>query len=136
MPAAVFIGASRLQFRGIPDSLAAGHLEGSECCLIHADNPLSTSKGVFVNPRVRVGYSKEAYDAVRAGEGAMSSLIMSLRLWENRIRRWVSTPMLKDGVVLSRVRKWKGDEGRNEEAGGFCLINEMQVLRKIGWAHV
>src|SRR5438270_8111059 len=27
-----------LSFRGIPDSLAIHHLEGSECCLIHADN--------------------------------------------------------------------------------------------------
>lgn len=44
-----------LTFRGIPDDLASLHLEGSECCLIHADNPLSHSKGVFLNPNVRVG---------------------------------------------------------------------------------
>ncbi|KAB5580844.1 polysaccharide export protein [Coniochaeta sp. 2T2.1] len=45
-----------LQFRGIDDSLADLHLEGSECCLIHADNVLSRDpdKGVWLNPNVRV----------------------------------------------------------------------------------
>lgn len=137
MPAQVFTGPSALRFRGIPDSLAATHLEGSECCLIHADNPLSLQEGVFVNPAVRVGYSREAYEAVRAGEGVVSSATLLYRLWENRIRRWLTvTPVLKSGVVASRVRKWKEGDPRNEEPGDFCLINEMQVLRKIGWAHV
>ena len=56
-----------LRFRGIPDSLASTHLEASECCLIHADNGLSTKKGVWLNPRVRVGYSVEAYESVHPG---------------------------------------------------------------------
>jgi hypothetical protein len=30
-----------LRFRGISDSLAKYHLEASECCLIHFDNPLT-----------------------------------------------------------------------------------------------
>jgi hypothetical protein len=136
MPAQVFTGTSPLRFRGIPDTLAAAHLEGSECCLVHADNPLSLQDGVFVNPAVRVGYSREAYEAVRAGEGALSSLTVLSRLWENRIRRWVTTPALKSNVVASRVRKWKEDDPKHAEPGDFCLINEMQVLRKIGWAHV
>ena len=55
-----------LPFRGIPDSLASHHLEGSECCLIHTDhftlNP--NHKGVYINPSVRVGYSTEAYNLV------------------------------------------------------------------------
>ncbi|KAF2446650.1 glycosyltransferase family 69 protein [Karstenula rhodostoma CBS 690.94] len=137
MPAQVFTGPSALRFRGIPDSLAVTHLEGSECCLIHADNPLSLREGVFVNPTVRVGYTREAYEAMRAGEGALSSVTLLYRLWENRIRRWVTvTPALKSGVVASRVRKWKEGDPKNEEPGEFCLINEMQVLRKIGWAHV
>jgi hypothetical protein len=136
MPAKVFTGPSALRFRGTPDSLAATHLEGSECCLIHADNPLSLQEGVFVNPAVRVGYSREAYEAVRPGEGALSSLTVLHRLWENRIRRWVTTQVLKSNVVASRVRKWKEYDPKNKEPGDFCLINEMQVLREIGWAHV
>ncbi|KAF1974483.1 putative polysaccharide export protein [Bimuria novae-zelandiae CBS 107.79] len=136
MPAQVFTGPSALRFRGIPDSLAAAHLEGSECCLIHADNPFSRSKGVFVNPRVRVGYTSEAYEAMRNGEVTLSSIIIGLRLWENRIRRWTTTPMLKTRAVASRLQRWYEDDPTNEEPGGFCLINEMQVLRKIGWAHV
>ncbi|KAF9733494.1 hypothetical protein PMIN06_009125 [Paraphaeosphaeria minitans] len=137
MPAHVFTGTSPIRFRGIPDSLAATHLEGSECCLIHADNPLSLKEGVFLNPAVRVGYTKEAYDAVRTDESSLSSLTLLARLWENRVRRWITvTPALKSGVVASRVRRWKEGNPENEEPGGFCLINEMQVLRKIGWAHV
>ncbi|SPQ25522.1 32d47f56-b61b-4914-af33-11debf7c489f [Thermothielavioides terrestris] len=64
MPASTFTGLRGLRFRGLPDSLAAAHLEASECCLIHADNPASRSRGVFLNPAVRVGYSRAAYDRV------------------------------------------------------------------------
>ena len=57
-----------LRFRGISDSLAELHLEGSECCLIHQDNPLTAKHGVWLNPNVRVGYNKEAYDKMKAGD--------------------------------------------------------------------
>ncbi|BAE60536.1 unnamed protein product [Aspergillus oryzae RIB40] len=50
MDAAPFYQHPPLKFRGISDSLAKSHLEGSECCLIHADNPLSREKGVWLNP--------------------------------------------------------------------------------------
>lgn len=49
-----------LQFRGLQDSMAAHHLEASECCLIHADNVLTKMKGVWINPNVRVGYDEDA----------------------------------------------------------------------------
>ena len=45
-----------LRFRGVPNTLAHRHVEGSECCLIHADNRLSKDLGVWINPKVRVGY--------------------------------------------------------------------------------
>lgn len=49
----------------IPDSLAQyHHLEASECCTIHYDNPLTSSLGVWINPAVRVAYSAMAYNAV------------------------------------------------------------------------
>jgi hypothetical protein len=60
MPAEPFVSSPPLQFRGISDSLAASHLEGSECCFIHVDNPFSVKKRTYVNPQVRVGYNKEA----------------------------------------------------------------------------
>lgn len=122
-----------LRFRGIPDSLAKYHLEGSECCLIHYDNPLTASKGVWLNPNVRVGYSGEAYDAVRqwptTGEAVKG-------LWK---AYWTSLPMpsWRMNKVAARVKKWEGeDEGKNHEPGFDCLINEMQVIVYNGWAHV
>lgn len=133
---------SPLRFRGTPDSLAAFHLEGSECCLIHTDNPLSISRGVWLNPNVRVGYKAEAYDAVHpegkranAWVGTASVLHGS---WENRILRWFTTMWFEDATISRRIGKWQAsDESvRRKESGTACLINEMQVLVANGWAHV
>ncbi|KAF2631871.1 glycosyltransferase family 69 protein [Macroventuria anomochaeta] len=136
MPAGPFVSSPSLQFRGIPDSLAASHVEGSECCLIHIDNPLRVEKRTYVNPQVRVGYSGEAYDAVHPQGLLLSSWQVFKALWENRIRRWMTSPWLKEGEVSRRVKRWKSMSRENEEAGEICLINEMQVLVENGWAHV
>jgi hypothetical protein len=179
---------SPLRFRGIPDSLAATHVEASECCLIHVDNPMSAKKGVWLNPRVRVGYSVQAYESVRPGvslsisessakspnkEGGgggddddevadaaageerpwISARQVFAGIWKNRFRRWFMTDALKAGVIQHRLEGWRksillsskdaasdeegGSEfGVDDERGGFCLINEMQVLVANGWAHV
>lgn len=112
-------------------------MEGSECCLIHADNPLSGTSGVWVNPRVRVGYSREAYVEVNKGwEGIWG---MFVGVWKNRLWRWVTPTVVKAQRVRSRMGRWRrGDKGRKErtERGVQCLINEMQVLAENGWAHV
>ncbi|KAH9436922.1 hypothetical protein MCOR02_000586 [Pyricularia oryzae] len=149
MPASVFTAReSPLLFRGIPDSLALRHLEGSECCLIHADNPLSATRGVWLNPNVRVGYSGDAYDAVHPSDGHawLSWWDIWAGLWRNRLRRMTATPAVKEWKVRRLVQQWRssGDDGmRNDVAGDgedetglFCLINEMQVLAENGWAHV
>ncbi|KAL5906433.1 hypothetical protein ACKVV1_010839 [Pyricularia oryzae] len=149
MPASVFtVRESPLLFRGIPDSLALRHLEGSECCLIHADNPLSATRGVWLNPNVRVGYSGDAYDAVHPSDGHawLSWWDIWAGLWRNRLRRMTATPAVKEWKVRRLVQQWRssGDDGmRNDVAGDgedetglFCLINEMQVLAENGWAHV
>jgi hypothetical protein len=136
MPAEPFVLARKLRFRGTEDSLAAYHLEGSECCLIHADNPLSRSAGVFVNPNVRVGYNGDAYAGTHHLGGWISSWQILSGLWENRISRWMTTPLIKEGVVSKRVRSWRRQDRKNTEPGEFCLINEMQVLVENGWAHV
>ncbi|RDA85758.1 hypothetical protein CP532_4562, partial [Ophiocordyceps camponoti-leonardi (nom. inval.)] len=135
MPTEPFVSSTRLRFRGIPDSLAAYHLEGSECCLIHADNPLSKSLGVYVNPRVRVGYNLAAYEATHRGAAWVSAWGVFRGLWSNRVRRWTEF-RLKNVVVNRRVRRWEEERAGNSEPGRFCLINEMQVLADNGWAHV
>ncbi|KAH7493576.1 hypothetical protein FOMA001_g1010 [Fusarium oxysporum f. sp. matthiolae] len=134
MPVEPFTSSSKLRFRGIPDSLAEHHLEGCECCLIHADNPLSKTRGVYLNPHVRVGYNLRAYQALHPEQGAwVSTWQIFSGLWTNRIMRWVSSPF-EAWVVRRRVAEWEKLGGR--EPGEFCLINEMQVLVERGWAHV
>lgn len=130
--------ARPLGFRGVSDSLAEHHVEGSECCLIHADNSLSSRKGVWMNPGVRVGYSPEAYESVHPGASTqwISSMEIALGLWENRMKRWFTTPMFKEWIVSRRVDSWKHSGSGRIENGKNCLINEMQVLISNGWAHV
>ncbi|KAF2091803.1 glycosyltransferase family 69 protein [Saccharata proteae CBS 121410] len=126
-----------LRFRSLPDNLAKEHLEASECCLIHADNPYSDAHGVFVNPAVRVGYDKAAYDAVNPGDGwSWVGLVDLIKgTWVNRLKRWFALRKSKEDVVqlkiFERERKLK-----TPEPGAFCAIDEMQVLRIDGWAHV
>ncbi|KAB8265402.1 cryptococcal mannosyltransferase 1-domain-containing protein [Aspergillus pseudonomiae] len=136
MDAAPFYQHRPLKFRGIPDSLATSHLEGSECCLIHADNPSSREKGVWLNPNVRVGYSSPAYLAVNPMENSwLSSFSIASGVWKNRVLRWITTPWFKENIVWMRLWKWEKLSDENIEPGTFCLVNEMQVLTENGWAH-
>jgi hypothetical protein len=124
-----------LRFRAIPDSLATNHVEASECCLIHADNLLSAQKGVFLNPNVKVGYNGSSYDAVHSSDAILSPLQIFRAVWKNRLLRWSTTTMFKERVVRSRVGKWVV-ETKGWERGGFCLVNEMQILYERGWKHM
>ena len=135
--AAVFNVIDPLQFRGVKDTLAGFHLEGSECCLIHYDNPISSQKGVWLNPNVRVGYSVEAYDLVHSPSGNWPSLLEAYRgHWWNRVSRWLTKDYMKLRTVHSRVATWQKTGEARFESGVQCLINEMQVLVENGWAHV
>lgn len=134
MPAAPFLYTDKpLRFRDIPDSLAQEHLEGSECCLIHADNQIA-SDGVYLNPRVRVGYSGPAYEAVHPDDRWLSSWRILRGLWSNRLRRW-SHVDLRGRRVRRRLAQWEKSHGVREP-GDYCLVDEMQVLMEWGWAHV
>lgn len=135
MPSEPFVSTPPLRFRGIPDSLAASHLEGSECCLIHIDNPLGTKERTYINPQVRVGYSSEAYDATHPQESLLSCCRITKSVWENRIRRWVTLPWLKEWRIHRSVGEWRRSS-KQEESGEICLVDEMQVLVENGWAHV
>ncbi|KAJ5573545.1 uncharacterized protein N7459_007972 [Penicillium hispanicum] len=136
MPAAPFVANPPLRFRGIPDSLATSHLEGSECCLIHADNPLSAQDGIYLNPLVRVGYSSPAYVAVNPIVNWLSPRTILQGLWVNRIRRWTTTTWFEDRYVRNRVSRWAALDKNNYEPGEVCIVNEMQVLHPWGWVHV
>ena len=135
MPAETFLGSQGLRFRGIDDSLAKFHVEGSECCLIHADNPASATKGVFLNPSVKVGYNMTAYDAMQSTYASMSPLYMYLSMWQNRILRWTTTAWFKERLVHGRVKTWS-EVTQEKEPGKYCLVNEMQVIFERGWKHV
>lgn len=137
MRAQPFVVEQPLRFRGLPDSLAEYHLEASECCLIHADNPLSRDLGVYLNPQVRVGYNTDAYVATHPPSGSWVSAWEIFRgLWASRLLRWTYRTETRDWIVNRRLQKWAAEDERNVEPGEFCAINEMQVLRENGWAHV
>jgi hypothetical protein len=136
MPVTQFTSATSLRFRGTDDSLALHHIEGSECCLIHADNPDSLSRGVYLNPRVRVGYDMKAYKAVNPDSAWLSTWQILSGLWENRIRRLISSTIWSERVIRHRLQLWRKQHPGEEEPGWFCLVDEMQVLHKIGWEHV
>lgn len=136
--AAPFYNIERpLSFRGIYDSLAESHLEGSECCLIHADNMLSRTKGVWVNPSVRVGYNGTTYEEVDPNNGGSwpSTRSIVVGLWQNRIKRWLHRCGVDGRAVADKVSAWRQQGPANQEPGSFCLINEMQIMLWNGWGH-
>ena len=137
MSPSTFTGTQGLKFRGIDDTLAQSHLEGSECCLIHADNPASRTRGVYLNPNVRVGYNLPAYKAVHPeGSYWLHTSQIWMGLLKNRLARWFTTPWFKEMRVRGKVRTWEREAEGREEPGVFCLINEMQVIVENGWKHL
>jgi hypothetical protein len=153
--ASPFYGENPLRFRGIDvciclypsidpspttsytdlplkDTLAAHHLEGSECCLIHSDNPLR-AHGIFVNPSVRVSYNATTYSLVNPPyplpipfshpitttptnpSDAPARLpwphpnMLWKGIWLNRVARWMGAPRVWSelSLVKETVEKWK-----------------------------
>lgn len=157
MPAFPFYDqANHLHFRGVPDSLALEHVEGSECCLIHADNPLSEDLGVWINPNVRVGYChpdlrskkikldwesfkqvcQKPYDAVHRSGSWVSHFQIAWGLWEHRMWRWVSLRWMQNRKVRRRLQAWSAEGEANVEVGDMCLVDELHILEPHGWLHV
>lgn len=136
-----FYSASPLQFRGLPDSLAEYHLEASECCLIHADNPLTVKHGVFLNPNVRVAYSADTRILVNPLNGNWPSAWEKVQgAWRIRWARFMGSlgRYLERRLVADRLAKWEEGGGTevHHEAGRVCIVNEMQILVDNGWMHV
>ncbi|CAN8098685.1 unnamed protein product [Discula destructiva] len=144
--AAPFYGTAPLRFRAIPDSLADLHLEGSECCLVHADNPLSAQKGkgVWLNPNVRVGYSAATYDTVQGKHGHTfpGPFTTIAGAWALRWMRWRAPVQqyIEKTSVVKKVKKWQDATppgmAPREEKGATCLINEKQIMWMNGWRHL
>lgn len=143
--AAPFRADPPLRFRAIPDALADLHLEGSECCLVHADNPLSdeAARGVWLNPNVRVAYSPAAYEAVRArpGERFPGKWATVAGAWANRWLRWRArlSHHVEGATIAKRLLQWEADAPDSEprrEPGVSCLINEKQIMWMNGWRHL
>ncbi|KAL1879131.1 hypothetical protein VTK73DRAFT_7250 [Phialemonium thermophilum] len=138
-----FYSEPPLRFRGVDDSLADLHLEASECCLIHADNVLTSEpdKGVWLNPNVRVAYSVPTYRQVKRDRfpGAVAAVFGA---WANRWSRakGVMQYSLETQTVRTRLNKWKAETPPGEltrmEVGEPCLINEMQIMWQNGWRHL
>jgi hypothetical protein len=136
-----------LQFRGLSDSLASKHLEASECCLIHTDMASMPggvgSKGIYLNPAVRVGYTVNAYNLTHSGpdEDFVSATQYVTGVWLNRLKRNVMGKVSKTRrEVEQKMNRWK-KEGANslekrEETGGVCVIDEQHILIWNGWKHV
>lgn len=144
LKSAPFYANPPLKFRGVPDSLAMYHLEGSECCLIHADNNGEHARhGVYINPNVRVAYSPEIYKAVNPENGSWPGAQEKLLgMWRNRLQRLLAWPKRRFELnrVRTRVRSWQEVQGEEESRvhgeAEHCLINEMQVLESAGWRHL
>jgi hypothetical protein len=140
--AAPFYGPEGLKFRGLPDSLAETHLEASECCLIHADNPLSDQKGVWLNPNVRVGYNLEAYKGVHHGPWPSwwGRYLDMFRLrwvrWTGGIGRWLARSVVERRIDVWEKKGGAVGESDRREKGRFCAVDEMQIVLENGWMHV
>ncbi|KAI1470122.1 glycosyltransferase family 69 protein [Daldinia caldariorum] len=138
---APFYANPPLQFRGIDDSLADFHLEGSECCLIHADNYLTDKKGVWLNPNVRVGYDEKAYYQIRTNRFP-NPFWTVVGAWVNRLNACHAAiqSRLETRVVQTRLKQWKLETPnggpQRDEPGEACLINEMQIMWSNGWMHL
>lgn len=122
-----------LRFRSIPDSLAEYHVEASECCLIHYDNPLSETIGVWINPAVRVGYSPAAHIAVSSGEWPTKH---ELRWgnWKSKWTWWIRDPgpLLK---VSLRRWQWRRRYPDFKEPGLACVEDLAMVVTGDGWRY-
>ena len=126
-----FLPPRSLRFRGVTDTLAGYHLEGSECCLIHYDNGKARgSKGVWVNPNVRVAYRAKGWDLVN-GPGGWPGTWELVRGWGIRFSTYALGLPWRNRKVEMKVREWGGTE-----PGIDCLVDEMQILADNGWKHM
>ncbi|KAH6888372.1 cryptococcal mannosyltransferase 1-domain-containing protein [Coprinopsis sp. MPI-PUGE-AT-0042] len=110
------------------------HVEASECCLIHADNPESKRKGVWVNPHVRVAYHEDAYLLMRNWPTLKDKVTGA---WFNFRNDFSGMPYPKEWIT-NAVKNWLEEDATREgsEPGLFCLEDQMQILTAQSWQTV
>lgn len=128
-----------LSFRAIPDSLAQYHVEASECCVVHYDNPFSQTKGVFINPAVRVAYSTEAYRAIassptKAESNWPTGYELQWGYWKSKWTWWWARDWASAIKVWSRVGRWRRKHPGVKEPALNCVSDLAMVLTGNGWA--
>jgi Cryptococcal mannosyltransferase 1 len=125
-----------LRFRAVNDSLAEYYLEASECCLIHYDNPLSAFRGVWMNPKVRVGYDDMRYDAVHQPSG-WPSMAATILGHLSDLLTWIVPLSRKRKVIDLRYEEWTQKSPLNTEAGADCLVHKLMIVSEKGkWSEV
>ena len=138
LDAAPFYAEPPLRFRAIHDTLAEKHVEASERCLLHADNVLRASggKGVWMNPRVRVGHDASTYESI--GRAHFPGwFVVVIGTWMNRVQRWATLSVLSPSQreVQNLVQEWLSEEswgndlqGKRQEPGNMCLMDDAQIV--------
>ncbi len=138
--------AQPLLFRGIEDSLAELHLEASECCLIHADNPLSNADwagpaGSKDSRSSRSSRSSESSESSESSAKDGSNANKNVGVWLNpNVRVAYSTPVYKQvrqsvfPSALWAVRgMWANRWERAKSHVQFALESQMVLKRLRLW---
>lgn len=50
--------------------------------------------------------------------------------------RWLTTPWFEEREVRGRVDRWERQAEGRDERGGFCAVDEMQIVVHNGWKHL
>lgn len=126
-----------LRFRAINDSLAKYYVEASECCLIQYDNSLSASKGVWMNPNVRVGYGVKRYAAAHPPSGWPSTAETTMGRLSDQWTRWTQSNRQRRKEIEHRYEEWAQESLWNDEIALDCLVDKMMVVSEKGkWREV
>jgi hypothetical protein len=100
--------------------------------------PSALSHQIYLNPLVRVSYTRAACSAQNSVVqlfmerviGPFVASVCDLRDWwlQRRLARFKAERREK-------VKKWERISGK-QEVGEYCLIDQMQLLTPRGWVHV
>ncbi|CAI6095664.1 unnamed protein product [Clonostachys chloroleuca] len=129
---------SPLKFRSVNDEVAALHLEASERCLIHAYNPLASSRGIWVEPSVQTALDcKEGCWKVARPLSRDTWLTAMRGVWSNRLGTWRRPRSgAETNPELPQVKGWaaaRGDPRMDGDSAISCLMDEMQIIKRTKW---
>ena len=113
--------------------LSQYHVEASECCIKHYNNPLFSCHGVWINFAVRVVYSAAAYNAVSGSENRPTKAELRWGVWWSR---WFWCFRDPESLLKTRyrTRQWRKHNLEIEEPGVACVSDLAMVLTENRWA--